>query len=369
MEDGEHHATDEHGQQFEDEAHHDHDHARLRRSLEDEGHHDEAGHDDHDHGHGHDATEEIHVPVWQFGPGSVIDSSLIGLDLFTHPELRIVIDDVRFAKHDILSQVIDPRFLLGHTADTTSLRETPRSVIATPVFEDFDEGSKVVGVVLAIQAWERYFEDILPHGVNGLVVDITDTCGKGFSFAIDGPHAYYRGNGIHHDEKYNHLAVIHDFAEFSLQDEGELDLGADFEHHEHCVFTSTIYPSQAFEESYRTSAPYWFAAGVVFIFLLTTLVFVFDDFLVQRRQGKVLRAAQRTTAIVTSLFPKHVGKRLIEEEERNDEEKRKVSRGRRFTNAAKDDLHNFLNDGQTEGVSQPNSFARCFERLALEFIN
>jgi hypothetical protein len=292
---------------------------------------------------------DVKVPVWQFGPG-VIDSTLVGLDLFTHPVFRRAVEDIRVASHDILSEITNLQFLLGCTNDTMNAEYHPRSFIAEPVFEDFKNGSKVVGVLFAIEPWEHYFKHILPPVVQGFVVNVEESCGTGFTFVIDGPQVHFDGTGDRHDPKYNRLAYRSEFAKFA-----SYDYNTSSEDVQHCEYSIFVYPSTTFEESFQTSDPLIFAAAVFFIFLFTTLVFFLYDFLVQRRQNKVLSNARRTMAIVTSLFPKDIGKRILAEAEQKEAETAKKGGGGRLTrmvNPAKDDLQTFLNDGpKSEGVS------------------
>jgi hypothetical protein len=274
----------------------------------------------------------------------VVDSFLVGMDLFTHPTFRRIVNDVRKIPHDVLSEIVDLQFLLGYTNDTMNATYHPRSIIAEPVLEDFKNGSKVVGMVFAIEPWGHYFEHILPHGVNGFVVDMEDTCGTSFTIAVDGPEAHYDGEGDLHDPKYTDLAFPSEFATFAGYEYANSNSSF-----QHCEYTVYVYPSAVFEESFHTSDPYVFAAVVFFIFIFTTLVFVLYDYLVQRRQNKVLSTAQRTAKIVTSLFPKEIGKRLLEESAQQQE--KEEGRGR-FGNAAKKDLRSFLNDDPNDSVSR-----------------
>jgi hypothetical protein len=293
----------------------------------------------------------VKVPVWQFGPG-VIDSSLVGMDLFTHPVFRRAIEDVRVASHNILSQITDLQFLLGYTKDTMNAEYHPRSFIAEPVFEDFKNGSKVAGVVFAVEPWKHYFESILPQSVKGFVVDVEGSCGTGFTFVIDGPNVRYDGTGDRHNPKYNHMAYRSNFASFATY-----KYNTSSEDVQNCEYSISVYPSEEFEQSFKTSEPFVFAAGVFCIFLFTMLVFVVYDWLVQRRQNKVLSTAQRTMAIVKSLFPKDIGNQILAEAEQKAEtEKANKSGGggrmARMANPAKKDLQTFLNDGAAaEGVS------------------
>ena len=81
------------------------------------------------------------------------------------------------------------------------------------------------------------------------------------------------------------------------------------------MFTKTVYPSDEFHANYESHKPILYTAAVVLVFFCTTMVFVLYDIFVQRRQQKVMGTAMKTTAIVQSLFPKEVTKRLMAEAE------------------------------------------------------
>ena len=66
-----------------------------------------------------------------------------------------------------------------------------------------------------------------------------------------------------------------------------------------------------------------FCIIVVACFFVTTLVFVVYDLMVTRRNDKVMDTAEKTTAIVTSLFPSNVRDRIMEEAAQGANEKKK----------------------------------------------
>jgi Adenylate and Guanylate cyclase catalytic domain len=63
---------------------------------------------------------------------------------------------------------------------------------------------------------------------------------------------------------------------------------------------------------YINSDPILYSAMAGLIFVFTTLVFLFYDVTVRRRQAKVMASAKRTNDIVSSLFPENVRGRLYE---------------------------------------------------------
>jgi hypothetical protein len=69
-------------------------------------------------------------------------------------------------------------------------------------------------------------------------------------------------------------------------------------------------PSAEFEEVFDSNLPAAFAIVVAAIFLFMTITFLMYDRFVTRRNDKVMGAAVRSTAIVSSLFPSQVRDRL-----------------------------------------------------------
>ena len=84
---------------------------------------------------------------------------------------------------------------------------------------------------------------------------------------------------------------------------------------QHCHYSVHIYASDALRDTYETSKPLLYAFVVLLVFVFTAGVFLIYDYSVQRRQSIVLATAQRTTAIVSSLFPKSVQERLLKDAE------------------------------------------------------
>jgi hypothetical protein len=78
-----------------------------------------------------------------------------------------------------------------------------------------------------------------------------------------------------------------------------------------CRYSISIYPSQVFEDEYTTSTPWILVSAVAGTLLFAIGMFFVYDRLVERRQTLVLQKAVQSTAIVSSLFPKTVRDRLM----------------------------------------------------------
>ncbi|KAG7358626.1 PAS domain containing protein [Nitzschia inconspicua] len=145
-------------------------------------------------------------------------------------------------------------------------------------------------------------------------------------------------------------------ADFSDVSDGS-QLGLELET-EDCPYSIHVYPSQAFYDDYHTNAPIIIMLSVAIIFVFTVVMFIIYDRLVEKRNSLVVRKATTTSNIVTSLFPKSIADRLMQEQEAKDEHHQSfISANRR--------LRTYLSGGEGKRVGQepiadlfPN--ASCF---------
>jgi len=79
-----------------------------------------------------------------------------------------------------------------------------------------------------------------------------------------------------------------------------------------CRYTLRIYPTREGENYHNNFFPLIITLTVAAVFLMTATVFYFYDVMVERRQKVVLDTAQRSTAIVSSIFPKKVRDQLLQ---------------------------------------------------------
>jgi len=255
--------------------------------------------------HANDTIDKMRLaPIAQLGSASINDD-VLGKDLFAYPSFTKVADLVVASRTTTMSGIVDLAFLYGSSAKTMNLdhgfdEEQPHSYIMQPVFEGFFENEPLVAFIVATVPWESYFQDLLPTGINGFVVDLKDSCGAEYTYRIDGRNGTLVGAGDLHDEDYDYLRIRYVF-------EGGADVAFA------CSYTLDIYPSDEFRAGYTTSKPAVYTTVVVLVFFFTAAVFIAYELTVQRRQAKVLYTAKRTSAIVSSIFPKSVQDRLMYE--------------------------------------------------------
>jgi hypothetical protein len=111
----------------------------------------------------------------------------------------------------------------------------------------------------------------------------------------------------------------------------------------HCVYRMHVYPTDRFFASV-SNLPTVFTSVIAVSFVLMAVTFFMYDRFVRRRNEKVVVAAARSNAIVSSLFPSNVRDRLFEE---RDEEKRALARTQ-HSGRSKNALRGFLDGEEAE---------------------
>lgn len=162
-----------------------------------------------------------------------------------------------------------------------------------------------------VHTGDRYLTNLLPQGVEGLIVVLRNTWNQTFSYEIDGNRAFFLGEGDLHDERYSNMEVVIPFERFKRN---ETALTANTTGH--AVYSFSVYPSSTFEDDYRSNLPIIMTVIVASTFILMALTFFAYDFFVQRRNNKVVNAAARSGAIVSSMFPSTVRDRLFAEKDK-----------------------------------------------------
>jgi hypothetical protein len=115
------------------------------------------------------------------------------------------------------------------------------------------------------------------------------------------------GAGDQHDLQYTHTGST--FRLKTSSDEDTLAVNGE------CMYSMTLYYSDDFQCRAGNHIEIISALAVAAVFCLMTAVFCAYDRLVRRRNAKIVDAAARSNAIISSLFPKQVRDRLFAENE------------------------------------------------------
>jgi class 3 adenylate cyclase len=194
----------------------------------------------------------------------------------------------------------------------------PMTHVFLPVFESFQHGHNAgnrtgVGVILAIIHWASYFKEILPPNAQGIVLVLDNGCDGTFTYWIDGLEVRSIGPGDQHSIKFDDMVKSVSLAE-GLEIAKGTRLGLRLNYGDSkCQYDLRVYPSQQFHDEYNTTTPIIMTFAVAMVFVFTAVMFLMYDRLVERRQSLVLNKAAQSSAIVSSLFPKNVRDRMMQD--------------------------------------------------------
>jgi hypothetical protein len=250
---------------------------------------------------------EQYSPVWQMSPPPA-DTSIVNFNLFNNPTFKSLTNFTDSTRQAGLSEVLDTSELFG--AAVPEEDGHPHSIIVIPVFrEAFNPFTEIVGHVVAVIPWFKFFENILAESpISGIYAVVEDSCGNSFTYFIESQKVTFLGFGDSHDIKYDYLKQSTDF----VANDGNLSGTPGLK--DHCEYKLSVYPSAKYEEGYTSDSRWYFTGGVLCVFVWVAAVFSFYDCLVQRRQEKVNTVATKSNAIVNSLFPAQVRDKLIMEQ-------------------------------------------------------
>jgi class 3 adenylate cyclase len=241
------------------------------------------------------------LPVWQSVP--IPPRHFINLNMLRDPiyqqTLNVILDTRRTTFFDVCSSSRPIDGAIGPDAEFT--------LVVSPVFSGFENTSTIVGELNAVTPWRGTFENILVQGTKPVHVLMENSCGKTFTVIIQGNNATILSDDNANLEEYQDLALSAPFAEFAYP---EADLGTALGE---CRYTMTVYPTAEFESSFVTKNPTWYSLIVLAVFFFTSLAFFLFDWLVQQRQRNLATTAMKQNALVSSLFPKNIKQKLMDE--------------------------------------------------------
>lgn len=185
----------------------------------------------------------------------------------------------------------------------------PMSSVYIPVMDSFEDDRKTVAIILAVIKWGGYFENILSPNTKPVTVVLENTCEGAFTYTITGTEVEFMGKGNLADKRFEKYvqAVDLDSSNFVVEATTvALTLNQDI-----CQYSLQVYPTEEMYEDNNDIFPLAITMTVAAVFILTTAVFIFYDMMVEKRQQMVLDTAKRSTAIVSSIFPKNVRDQLM----------------------------------------------------------
>lgn len=274
--------------------------------------------------------DTITFPYWQFAPYSFL-SILLNYNGLSHPSRQPFLQNILQTREEMVTPAWDYKdndnpftagkkvvlnfYLNRWQQGNTTYEDGPVSDLYYPLFEAYEDENyneipkkerKMVAVINSYVYWQVYFENILPNADNaqGVIAILENTCGQEFTYVIHGSRASYVGPGDLHEEKYDEFVVSTGFGAF-LGKPGASSEGQ-------CIYNIRVYPSEELEDYFMTNRPILFTVVIVSVFIITSLIFVIYDFVVEKRQTVVMNKAVQSTQVVNTLFPEGVRDRLFD---------------------------------------------------------
>lgn len=256
-----------------------------------------------------------YAPVWQLVPVPIINETHPGVEVINYNLLdrgvfERAVDYMDATRLPLFLDVCDQSAWFGVDGNSEILQ----TVVAFPVFENFEPDADIAAFYTAIIPWAEFFGNPsnsveLGEAYKNVTIVVENDCDEVFTVNLGNGETFIDPDEDLHDPNYDFLSKSALFApEYNNRD------SEDFAG-EICIYTMTIYPTKSFEDAYRTNRPAVISMMIVLVFLFTSMAFMLFDCLVTRRQAKLLNTALRQNAIVSSLFPKSVQKKLMEEAE------------------------------------------------------
>lgn len=296
-----------------------------------------------------DPTTGPYAPIWQRSPPPPIDNtSIVNFNLASDALVKEWMDVQLKYSNDTWSFLTAPIWssdsLLGATTTTTTttdgeqdIEKAPTSLALIPVAQSlYSRDDPVTGAIVADIPWSSFFRNVstptalvtdlvlfvrfvgvrltqqasvrapqvLP-GDQPAVVVVVESCGTVHSYSVEPSAATFLGNGDHHDTSFDHLVVQGTLGSFASSPRRGVTVP--------CLHRIHVFPTTANEEFYGTESPHVFAVGASVCFFFAIVLFLVYDCYVRIQQNRVVGEAERSQALVASLFPGKVARRLFDD--------------------------------------------------------
>jgi hypothetical protein len=218
--------------------------------------------------------------------------------------------------------------------------------------------NEIVGSISFEVRWSAFLSFVFPPSSDLVDIVVENTCGQNFTFAVDTDDniMILKGEGDLHDYTFDEShSYASSFEEYDQVVTGAGDIPSVGVELNYCRYRFHVFATQQFEDEYVTNEPMIFAIITSSVVVFTSLVFLLYDMMVTRRQRKVMESANRTNAIVTSLFPKTVRDRLMQQAKENQDGAMDQA-----LRASKMRMQSFLNEGSKESALSSGPIADLF---------
>ena len=258
------------------------------------------------------------LPLWQSSP---IVPELVNFDLLSNNQFQAGLQAMLDTKEAVIGKVTDlsesndvfDAFQSHWQEEAGVYGNDPVSKLYFPVFNQLQKSPDQVisGALMAVIFWESFFLDILPPSSPPIDVVLQNTCGQEYTYEVIGQDVMYLGPGSLHSEQYNDIAETSAAFQYQGLDDS-IDRYNGVPLNDFCHYTLRVYPTRDLENEFITPMPWYFASTVACLFLFAMFMIYCYDCQVDKRQKMVMQKVKTAGAIVDSLFPQSVTRRLYE---------------------------------------------------------
>jgi class 3 adenylate cyclase len=275
-----------------------------------------------------------YFPAWQVYPLDPIEINFNWMQLRSDREAINAMFDSKQAVLSEFRTLDEPGFLVSRILyefyskllarklddpDATYNGE-PVSAMFYPIFDTFNKSRKIVAAVNTIIFWDSFFLGMLPPSAETIVCVVENGCGEVFTIKVNGNGATFLGTeNLQDAAAFEGLVQTFSFSELADENQFQFSDAASPLNHDYCPYTLNVYPSDDLHDAYLTRAPFFFALATASAFFLFFLVSMTYDVVVGRRMTRIVKAEKENRAIVSSIFPEDVRKRLLEEKKEQKE--------------------------------------------------
>jgi hypothetical protein len=254
----------------------------------------------------------IFLPSFQISPPPINNGNIFAnVDLFSDPNYKSVslaavkLNDSVFSRFDEYYSKYSDQTIgeahhqslhdTFHTDSRVSRMVHPHSIAAQPVYDSMSRNTKVIGYLFGVIAWDTFLVDLLPEGVNGIMLILRNSCDQAVTYRLNGNEvccpilcfcfddhadatplcllddfiiqAYFVGTGQLHAASFNSQRRTINFARNYFDPEATSQVDG------HCQIFLDVYPSDEFVASYTDSIPIIFTVIVAMLFLIMAVIF------------------------------------------------------------------------------------------------
>lgn len=155
----------------------------------------------------------------------------------------------------------DPQVMLNATLG-------PLSTFFYPIFDGYEEGSKLVGTLVVLQYWHELFANVLPTSADGIVVVLENTCNQTYTFQINDEQVLFLGDGDLHDVRFNLLEEEANLVDLLATRPSSSKLQSDAPlNQDYCGYKLRVYPSKQMHDEYMTNDATIFTAVMALVLI------------------------------------------------------------------------------------------------------